>query len=1134
MTADLQTLADLREFLKEMFQFNFNDLDFGIFKIYNLKRQQITQFIDGEGENDLAPTIERILAEVSLLEQQTDTLELRRFLQNLNQQDLLNEPQANYGQLELFVGTERDPAKKERLQAALQATVQSPGGIQQKLRDQIYNHLLGFFGMYYEHGDFGYKSRSRTLYQVPYEADYDGADTLFHWKHKGSLYIKTANAFNAIKFKFRDKTLEFRLETNEQSQNEDTAQNNNKDQNVKHYQLHRIEQDAEGTWRILFNFAEKSTPKHEIYARIYQEVFGETDLSKYLVFQKEKTKNGKKTVETEGVFNDLTDDYDKVQSGALKGLSALRIKKETAAKNAETNFPRGAKLFDKDKNQFTDPTLADLYELDHKLNAFYIGHDADYFIHQDLHGFLTREKERYVKNYLFADLESIFNGRLDNSTIIVAKAFDRIATRIIGFLSAIEEFQKDVFTRKKKVVESEYCATLDLVPADLHPQILENTDQIAEWQALFGLTVKTAQDLSEHPTLTVDTRHFRQPDGSNPFKDALLNSLDDLDAHTGGLLINSENYQALNLLQEKYRERVKCVYIDPPYNTGGDGFFYKDVFRHSSWLSMIFDRLKLTHPLLNDAGVLYSSIDANERAHLEQALNIIFGLENRVEEVIWAQNSNKNQSPTFSTNHEYVSVYSKNLTTVKQDFRMFREVKPGLIEIKELLDELNPTYPSIKSIEAALRDLYKKHREEIEDEENDEWKGIYNYNRAEYRDANGNMVAETEAKNVEAKIWVWTEGDASMPQVKADSQKSEFRDPDSPEFRFYRPVHPVTGKPCSLPKRGWVWPYDAHGNQKNWFKKLADDNRIAWGETEEKVPRVKKFLNEVETNVAKSLVMDFTDGERQLSNVFGKTRSFSNPKPTTLISRFVGQSNVQNSFCIDYFAGSGTTGHAVLNLNKQDGGGRKYILVEMGAYFDTVTKPRIRKVIYSQNWKEGKPQDRDGTCRHLLKYLVLEQYEDVLDHIEAAAPTSPERLPLQYIYRPDLNRLDDTLDLSRPFHNRIRYGKPSRTGFVDVPDTYHFLMGYHLRSFKTLAENGRTYRVAHTTGEVLVVWRDIRANEDDAAAVLAILARYPDARRVELNHYFELAKYADEAGNIAVGEGRQVQVRVISRDDFNR
>lgn len=1073
MTADLQTLADLREFLKEMFQFNFNDLDFGIFKIYNLKRQQITQFIDGEGENDLAPTIERILAEVSLLEQQTDTLELRRFLQNLNQQDLLNEPQANYGQLELFVGTERDPAKKERLQAALQATVQSPGGIHQKLRDQIYNHLLGFFGMYYAHGDFGYNSRSRTLYQVPYEADYDGADTLFHWKHKGSLYIKTANAFNAVKFKFRDKTLEFRLETNEQSQNEDTAQNNNKDQNVKHYQLHRIEQDAEGTWRILFNFAEKSTPKHEIYARIYQEIFAETDLSKYLLFQKEKTKNGKKIIETGGVFNDLTDDYDKVQSGTLKGLSALRIKKENAAKNAETNFPRGAKLFDKDKNQFTDPTLADLYELDHKLNAFYIGHDADYFIHQDLHGFLSREKERYVKNYLFADLESIFNGRLDNSTIIVAKAFDRIATRIIEFLSAIEEFQKDVFTRKKKVVESEYCATLDLVPADLHPQILENTDQIAEWQALFGLTVKTAQDLSEHPTLTLDTRHFRQPDGANPFKDALLNSLDDLDAHTGGLLINSENYQALNLLQEKYRERVKCVYIDPPYNTGPSEILYKNSFKHSSWLSLMENRISLSENLIRvDDGIFSVAIDDFEMVHLSEMLEKLLPHYEKNTIVI---NHHPQGTPkaNVSRTHEYAIVM----------------------------------IPSNKDI---LR-------------------GCEKGDDVEFRPFMRSGTAENNHRYGRPN---------SFYAVLVDPENMEIRGIEAPPSKYDNEY------PKGKTKDGWlrIYPLSRDGKERVW--RMAYESALQTFKSKiackgdftlYQIVSTKGNRGPIFSNWTDKKYNAGTHGTNLITDFFGEN-AFSYPKSlfTVLDKIDACTYDLPNSLILDYFAGSGTTGHAVLNLNKQDGGGRKYILVEMGAYFDTVTKPRIRKVIYSQNWKEGKPQDRDGTRRHLLKYLVLEQYEDVLDHIEAVAPTSPERLPLQYIYRPDLNRLDDTLDLSRPFQQRIRYGKPSRTGFVDVPDTYHYLMGHHLRSFKTLAENGRTYRVAHTTGEVLVVWRDIQANEDDAAAVLAILARYPDARRVELNHYFELAKHADEAGNIAVGEGRQVQVRVITRDDFNR
>ena len=116
------------------------------------------------------------------------------------------------------------------------------------------------------------------------------------------------------------------------------------------------------------------------------------------------------------------------------------------------------------------------------------------------------------------------------------------------------------------------------------------------------------------------------------------------------------------------------------------------------------------------------------------------------------------------------------------------------------------------------------------------------------------------------------------------------------------------------PKSGWRWPFEPHGKQQNNFSKLADDNRIVWGIDEKKIPQQKSFLHEVETNVAKSVVNDYADGEKELTNLFGKSRSFSNPKPTTLIRRFCSQAATQKNIVLDYFVGSGTTGDAVINL----------------------------------------------------------------------------------------------------------------------------------------------------------------------------------------------------------------------------
>lgn len=1135
------SITKLRYFLKEMFQFNENDLDFGIYKIYNLKRKQIEAFIDGDKETDLIPTIESILGEVSTESLKGDSIELFNFMKGLNKENLLQDPANNYGQLEIFISSETDERKKEKLSDMLRGLTQSDG-ITDELRDRIYNHVLGFFQMYYSNGDFGYNDRSRDVYKVPYEADYDGSDTLFHWKHKGSLYIKSATSFNAVTFELDGQRIEYRLETNAQSTDETTARNNNKDDQLKHYRLDRIEYDeAENIHRVVFNFSDSSTPKAEIFQKVFTEVFeDDTDLGDYLRYED----NGKQKT----VFNDLTKDFDKVQNGQIKGLSALRQAKDKIEKAVKKNREWGAKLLDKDTEQFTDATLAALYTLDQKLNSFYIGHDADYFIHEDLHGFLTGEKERYVKNYIFDDLDAIYAGKLDNRTIIIAKAFDRTSSRIIDFLSAIEDFQKHLFTKKKKVVENEYCITLDYIDAAHYSTILANQAQLDEWKALFDVEVTTEADLTDHPTLTLDTAFFRMPDGTNPLKDAVLATIPDLHDALNGLLLNTENYQGLELIQQKYKEKVKTIYIDPPYNSGSDDFVYKDRFRNSSWLSMLDNRVNQAKEIMSSDGTLFSSIDDkdsdNKVTHrLSVLLERIFGKKNYVENLIWTKNTTHNDAKTFSHNHEYIQCFTKDKSSAVLQHSMFRGAKPGFTEVKALVERLNPSYPSTVKIKAELKKLYKEHRSAYkeaclesglewnsETKRNDPWKGITQYKLAEYRTKDGIFVNESEAKNVNAEIWVYREDNSSWPN--ANSLTADHKNPEHTEFRFYNPAHPATGSACPAPKTGWRWKEKKGDGQSLSFEELSGKNLIEFGENETKVPQAKRFLDKVSTNVVKSVISDYTDGEKELAKLVGQRGTFPNPKPTTLIANILSFSTTLNSYVLDFFAGSGTTGEAVLKQNRVDSKNRRYLLMEMGTNFNATLKPRIQKVIYSANWKDGKPQDKDGSPRHIFQYQVLEQYEDVLDNLEVYDGAMPEGLPIKYYYLPEQNALDHNLDLHRPFSNQMRYGRAGKVGYVDVVETYNYLAGYFTKSIKTYTIGGKYYRAVETTTGTLVLWRDIESGEDDSAAVLEIAAQYDDLHTIEVNA--EYATLTLDKNHRVQLDGKPVDVRLVRRDIFNQ
>ncbi len=204
----------------------------------------------------------------------------------------------------------------------------------------------------------------------------------------------------------------------------------------------------------------------------------------------------------------------------------------------------------------------------------------------------------------------------------------RIGNDITNFLAQIEDFQKMLWEKKKFITETFYCITVGNISEAFYPEIAENEQQWEEWKALFNIDAdepnlftvdknkkeKRADFLKSHPTLVVDTRHFNQD-----FTDRLLASFENLDDATDGVLIHSENWQALNLLQEKHREKVMCVHIDPPYNTQASGFLYKNDYQHSNWLTMMENRIALSYQFIpKTQGSFLCHIDENEfeRLHL--------------------------------------------------------------------------------------------------------------------------------------------------------------------------------------------------------------------------------------------------------------------------------------------------------------------------------------------------------------------------------------------------------------------------------------------------------------------------------------------------------------------------------------
>lgn len=1028
-----QLRSRLLKKLKELFQIDQPDLDFGFYRIMHAKSQQVSDFIDKE----LLKIVEDAFGQVG----DTTKVELQMAYEKAVQ------TAKEFGALN---PEETEPVKKAKVALdAIKDTASEEG--------EIYDHLYRFFERYYDNGDFisrRYYTRETSGKAAPFAIPYNGEEVKHHWANADQYYIKTAEYFTNFTFDLRQ-AREVRAGREQNQTSLSLGDEDNSSLRV-HFRIVEATEGEHGNIKV--------TEANKRFFIIHEgkpvELTEDGELVVNFEYRPDPEKSGPESTWRE-----------KRNAEAVKAVLSTLERITIENKNLD-EYLRLLKMVAPTDNDKHRPLLAKY------INQYTARNTMDYFIHKDLGGFLSRELDFYIKNEVMR-LDDIENADVHavETYLFKIKVLRNIAGKLITFLAQLEEFQKRLWLKKKFVVETNYCITLDRVSEELYPEVAANESQHDEWVKLFVINeVKqdlvnpgyskplTVEFLKANNKLLLDTRFF-----DDTFKARLISSINNFNEQCDGLLIHSENFQALNLLQERYHEQVKCIYIDPPYNTSSSSIPYKNNYRHSSWGTLMFDRLAMLKPTMTTDGAIFVSIDKVERTLLEYVMESVFGVDNRIEELIWSMNTNNSQAPNYSTNHEYVEVYAKDRRIVEQDRNMFREPKPGFEEVMDLIAGLNPLYPPISTIESELRALYERHkieyREEIEsqglewenEKGNDPWKGLYSYNRAEYRDSNSNLVSETEGRDKQAQIWVWQEGDASMPATK---QSESTRDPDSSNWRFYKPLHPVTGKPCPHPKSGWKFAYDVDEDSpdKRSFVSLDRDGRIAWGKDEKKVPRLKRMLHEVETNVGKSVFTDYSDGEKQTSAMFGESGIFLAPKHANFVSRFIIHAAKHDSVVVDCFGGSGSSAHAVIKLNREDRGTRKYVLVEMGTCFDTVLKPRVLKAAYSRDWKEGKPVSRNGIS-HCIKVIRLESYEDTLNnlHIDdnpvrdkavAANVSLKENYMLHYVLDVETRGSQSLLNIEAfvdPMNYNMKVKKPGSDEYsmrtVDLLETFNYLIG---------------------------------------------------------------------------------------------
>ena len=686
---------------------------------------------------------------------------------------------------------------------------------------------------------------------------------------------------------------------------------------------------------------------------------------------------------------------------------------------------------------------------------------TDFFIHKDLKQFLNRELDVYIKNevlplssLIFADTNFQEDQLTNANWIETAKLVHQIASQIIEFLFHIEEFQKTLWLKKKLVLSTDYCLTLNRVPEEFYPEIVQNTAQLREWKDLFAIheidsnliNLNYTEPLSvaflkANPNLVLDTCHY-----DSNFKDRLLAHFDDLDNEVDGLLIHGENFQGLNLLTEKYRESLKTIYIDPPYNTDASAILYKNNYKDSSWMSLMADRISVSRELLADDGIFCAAIDDVEAANLRQLLQNIFDKKNELGIAAVCSNPAGRQRPTgFAPAHEYAMFFG--LTAAAQVGRL------------------------------------KRTEEQLENSEIDEqgryftWKGL--------RSGGGPNALRGARPRLFYPLFVKGER-IRIPLMEWNSETRQWNllESQGPGETKVLPIKPDGEE--------MTWGYGVETLQDKLSETIAraDQNgniRIA----------VKRYLNEEgmlpKTWWGEKKYSSTVHGTIFLTNMLGDSLAFMFPKSIYLVEDCLHVSALRkHDIVLDYFGGSGTTAHATINLNRQDGGMRKYILIEMGHHFDTVLKPRILKAIYAEKWRNAKPVSRESHLSQIIKYQSIESYEDALNNIEFNETEYESLLldehQLSYLLGSETRESPTFLNVSElqnPFSYQLNIVKDIQTQkqSVDLPETFNYLLGVSVQTRRCLYDDEKRYLVYRgTVGQktVVIIWRETKDwNEQD-------------------------------------------------------
>lgn len=976
--------------LRELFQFDCADLDFGIYRIMNYKRDVIERFITQKLPKAVADELkEGALAEQSRADQALEDARKKVF-------DALGDDALNAaGHLAETLHSTK--AGKEYLSAQEKA---KSAKSHEALESTIYNSLYAFFSRYYQDGDFISKRRisKRKHYAIPY----NGEEVTLYWANNDQYYIKTGEYFTNYIWKDPNGiTIHFKLTAADEEQN-----------NVKGEKRFFLPQLAEIAW-------------------------DESTISLSIPFEF-RPLTGQEAITYSG----------KQQQEAIIAKAVVDIPKQRVIKAV----PLALTALEAESRRTKEGKK--VTNLEHHLRQYTQRNTSDFFIHKDLKGFLSHELDFYLKNEVLNldEMESAGEG-LSESWFQLMRLIKKVGGHIIDFLAQIEDFQKMLWEKRKFITETFYYITVGNIPETFFPEIATCEAQWEEWKELYYIDEsqtnlftagKNKKDrriefLKTHPTLVLSTQHFLLD-----FTDRLLGSFDDLNEITDGLLVHSENWQALNLLLEKYRERIQCIHIDPPYNTEASGFLYKNDYQHSSWLEMMNGRIGQSLKYLIPTGSFHCHIDENEFDRLHSLL--AHKHSGNISTAVWDKlNPMLGATKGLAIQHEYILL----ATTESRAFF----VRPE----------------NVKCILATAESIVEQYKGVTDEAKTDFAKWVHS--KLEF--------------SAGEKAYHYLENDGRVYRLVAMT----WPNPNTPPAQFFRPlIHPVTGKPCPVPSRGWSQSPES-------MKELIRKGEIVFGQDETTQPQKKVYLSA--DKALSSIIRDGSRGKKDLEEL---GLNFNYSHPVTLYKTLLDSgTSKKSSVALDYFAGSGTTGHAVISLNRDDGGRRKFILAEMAHHFDTVLLPRIKKIIFTPEWKNGKPKrmatpEEAKRSPRIVKVIRLESYEDALNNISFDEPSTQKTLQfedylLQYMLQWESRKSETLLNvekLAKPFSYQLHIHSDgeTHTQAVDLPETFACLIGLYVQKRQVLNDKDRRYLIYRGTTrvdrKVAVVWRETEGwNEND-------------------------------------------------------